>query len=363
MTRENISKAMDDISDKYLMEALDGITDVKTEKPCEEIQMRTAKETLFPVKHINRRKLSTVLIAAVLIFALGITAYAVGSRILMLISNEGSDTAVNFSKVDDGYIQLGTWLPTAIPDGYEMTFISEPFDGEQNIVYTNADEDTIRFAYAVAGHFSEAYMSNIIQEEAVSISGCEGILYTQENGQNLFWTNDLSGIGYSLNTTNKDIDLLNIAESVVASDEELIPTLHEGTDVALKELGDFSPAAIPAAYEKVEVVGSPKTEGGDWYGYVRKIYTDTVGNKTVSLNYETYFLEDNEKPSAEDVLVTFGIKGTAVTVYGNPGILSKDGMTVCWVDMEQQLKYTMTADTISGDSLVELANSVCSNHK
>lgn len=47
MTRENISKAMGDISDKYLMEAMDGIDDNVTEKPGKVIQMRNAGVKFF----------------------------------------------------------------------------------------------------------------------------------------------------------------------------------------------------------------------------------------------------------------------------------------------------------------------------
>lgn len=69
MTRKNISNAIGGISDKYLIEAMEGMSDSVTENPGEVIEMKPRKSFAF-------RKAASIAIAACLVLGLCTTAYA-----------------------------------------------------------------------------------------------------------------------------------------------------------------------------------------------------------------------------------------------------------------------------------------------
>lgn len=349
MTRKNISNAMSAISDKYLIIAMDGMADTVTNNPGEVHKMKSRNIFTF-------KKVTQIAFAACLILALSITAFAVGSRILMKLQKSGTDISVNYDAVDDAFIGLGTWVPAEVPEGYEIDFVSDPFYGNQVINYRNANGNTIHFEYAKAGQFGETTIKNVISEEDVSIHDCTGKLYHHENGHNLFWTSDLDGIGFWINTDDVSINLVAIAESVERTDTALVPSFSEGVTLALEELGDFTPALVPDTYASVSVTGSPSGDG--WYAYVRKSFTDEVNNKSIFLSYETYCAEDGSELTAEEVLATFNVVGTDVTVNGMPGILNKSSSTVYWADVENHLSFMVSADDMQAGELLNLANSV-----
>lgn len=303
----------------------------------------------------SNRRFTKVMLTAVLVLALAVTAYAAGSRIVMKLQGNDSNVSVNYGTVDNDFISLGNWLPTALPDGYEIDFVSDPFYGEQNVVYTNTAGSTIRYSYAKAGSFDETYLENILSQQDVQIGGSAGKLFNQSTTRNLFWTNDLAGIGFALYTDDLNVDLVAVAESVAESDTALVPTFRQEAETAVSELGDYTPV-VPEDYASVSVTGAPVGDG--WYGYVRKTFTDESANKTIFLSYETYAADDGSVMTADQVLATFNVSGKPVTVSGMPGILSDSGDMIFWADTANSLRFTLTADAIHGDALLELANSI-----
>ena len=69
MTGKNISEAIGGISDKYLLEAMDGMADTVTQNPGEVGNMKTRKRFTFG-------RMAGIAAAACLVLAMGITAYA-----------------------------------------------------------------------------------------------------------------------------------------------------------------------------------------------------------------------------------------------------------------------------------------------
>lgn len=308
----------------------------------------------YPVK----RKFTPMLAAAVLVFAFGVTAYAVGTRILMKVQRSGQSTLIHYDATDDAFIALGTWLPTRLPQGYAVSFVSDAFSGEQNIVYTNQTGSTLRYIYAKAGHFDEAILDHILSEEEVPVNGCAGKLYHQQNSQSLFWTNDLDGIGFCLYSDDLTLSLPEIAQSVAPAETPLQPTYGALVDVALEELGDYRFTVLPAGYTTLAVTGLPTTEGGGWYGYVEKNVANEATNKGILLAYETYQAADGSELTAEEVLALFNTPGTSVTVNGLPGILAKNKASLYWVDTAKHLRFTLIADELRGDALLAVAEGI-----
>lgn len=69
MTKENIAEAIGSISDKYLIEAMDGMADTMTQNPGEVIEMK-------PRKRFSFGRVVAIAAAACLVLSLGIIAYA-----------------------------------------------------------------------------------------------------------------------------------------------------------------------------------------------------------------------------------------------------------------------------------------------
>lgn len=69
MTREHISMAIGSISDKYLIEAMDGMADTVTQDPAEVYEMKTKKSLSFG-------RAAAIAAAACLVLSLGVIAYA-----------------------------------------------------------------------------------------------------------------------------------------------------------------------------------------------------------------------------------------------------------------------------------------------
>lgn len=73
MTREHISEAIGNISDKYLIEAMDGMTDTVTRNPSEVCEMKTRKR-------LSLGRAVAIAVAACLALCVGVIAYATDFR-------------------------------------------------------------------------------------------------------------------------------------------------------------------------------------------------------------------------------------------------------------------------------------------
>ena len=303
------------------------------------------------------RNLSAASVAAVLTLTIAVTAFAAGLiRIVLKTQNWGNYSEISFEAADESYVDFKPYLPESMPEGYERTFVSDSISGSQTIHYTNEAGKTVIFVYGKPDTM-DLSLNNIESRDKVKVGGHEGILYTCANSRTLLWTDEEQGIGYDLYTDDLSVDLLIIAESVAEQESPLVPTRAESTEQALSELGDFAVSELPEGYTEAGVSGAPTSEGGGWYGYVRRKYENAETNSIVTFFYETYRLGDGEENTAENVLTRFDA-GSPLEVNGFNGSISTDGTSVYWVDTERSVVFGISSEAITGEELIAMANSV-----
>ena len=78
----------------------------------------------------------------------------------------------------------------------------------------------------------------------------------------------------------------------------------------------------------------------------------------ISFSYETCRLADGKENTAENVLALSGFDGSEVEVNGLPGLISADGTRIAWVDTERSMTFHIYSETVTGEELYALANSV-----
>lgn len=278
---------------------------------------------------------------------------------------------VEFEEVHDVFIELGSWYPQEIPEGYTMTFVSDgaPYQN-QTIKYENEAGDEIRYWIYIADPASGSEIYDIVSKTDVEINGQDGILYEQAgNSRTLVWINEKQGFGFKLNTTDSDVDLIAMAEST-AEGEPLTPSRSEETKQAIAELGDFSPTYLPEGFEEQGVQASPLSAGGGWYSYVRKWYVNKAENTQIYFEYETYVIvtEDGYTDDAKTVcsfwipgcdILRGIIVGDEVEINGMYGIAS--GNHIAWADPETHRVFHLTSEDILGDDLLKVAQSIIEN--
>ena len=275
---------------------------------------------------------------------------------------------VNFDEVTDVYIELGSYYPQEIPEGYEIVFVSDAAYQQQSIEYEDASGNGITYTIYIPDTASNIEVYDIVGKTNVSINGQDGILYEQSTGyRTLVWIDAKQGFGFSLRTNDADVDLLAMARST-AEGEALIPSHSDKTDEAVAELGDFSPEYLPDGYEERDVLGSPIADGGGWYSYVRKWYVNKAENKEIYFEYETYAIatEDGYTDDAKTVC-SFFIPGYArgIAVYEEVEINGMFGLAtenhVVWADPETHRVYHLTSEDVIGEELLKVAQSIQEN--
>ena len=335
-------------------------------------------------KYSNTRRSAGVkriwMVAAIIALA----TVLMGSAIAALVSLKTGDVKVmdennelhegekvEFEEVHDVFIELGSWYPQEIPEGYTMTFVSDgaPYQN-QTIKCENELGDEIRYWIYIADPASGSEIYDIVSKTDVEINGQDGILYEQAgNSRTLVWINEKQGFGFKLNTTDSDVDLIAMAEST-AEGEPLTPSRSEETKQAIAELGDFGPTYLPEGFEEQGVQASPLSAGGGWYSYVRKWYVNKAENTQIYFEYETYVIdtasgyEDNAKTVCSfwipgcDILRGI-IVGDEVEINGMYGIAS--GNHIAWADPETHRVFHLTSEDILGDDLLKVAQSIIEN--
>ena len=278
---------------------------------------------------------------------------------------------VEFEEVHDVFIELGSWYPQEIPEGYTMTFVSDgaPYQN-QTIKYENEAGDEIRYWIYIADPASGSEIYDIVSKTDVEINGQDGILYEQAgNSRTLVWINEKQGFGFKLNTTDSDVDLIAMAEST-AEGEPLTPSRSVETKQAIAELGDFSPTYLPDGFEEQGVQASPLSAGGGWYSYVRKWYVNKDENTRIYFEYETYVI-DKDAGYTDDAktVCSFWIPGCdilrgimvgeEVEINGMYGIAS--GNHIAWADPATHRVFHLTSEDILGDDLLKVAQSIIEN--
>lgn len=276
---------------------------------------------------------------------------------------------INFDKVHDVFIELGSYYPQEIPDGYTMTFVSDgaPLQN-QTIQYEDDLGNYISYWIYIADSASSVEIYDIVKKTNVDINGQEGILYEHgDNRQTLVWINREQGFGFALKADNRDVDLLKMAKST-AEGEPLVPSRSEETKIAIEELGDFAPTYLPDGFEEQGVQASPLSAGGGWYSYVRKWYVNKAENTQIYFEYETYSIdtesgfEDNAK-----TVCSFFIPGyeRGIAVYEEVEVNGMFGLTtehhVVWADPAVHKVFHLYSEDITGDELLKVAQSITEN--
>lgn len=325
------------------------------------------------MQHKNwKRTIRNLLIAAAIISALSITAYAaVNARIrLEVTKRQGNEAAeqvsegtyeveLDFQRTGDAYIEMGAYYPQEIPEGYQLSFVSDPAMGMQNLVYENAaGEEAFRFIMQLGSDGGQVNLDHIKKEEQVTIHGCPGTLYCHERGtQTVVWQDEAQGFGFVLLGNEPGLDMLSIAESV-GPGEPLTPTLAAGYDTALSQLGDYRITALPDGFRQTDFMASPLEDGGGWYAYVRRWYGDKVStDNTIYFAYEHFTLEsDPSVENAPETIIEYWGGGEPTTILGMPGAVQDGG--IIWVDWDEQVVFSLCASNRTSQELLALAESI-----
>lgn len=345
-------------------------------------QSSLKKQEDMKMSHKSTKKLlRNLMIAAVITALLSVTAYAVVNERIRLKTTkyqfseivpdaptDNYNVEIDFQRTTNEYLELGSVYPQSIPDGYTLSFVSDKALGMQNIVYADSNgKEAIRFIAQLGCDGGQIELMNVKSEEAVTIGDCTGTLYRYGTGsQAIVWQNEEQGIGFTLLTQipNLDIDLLAIAQSV-GPGEPLTPTLSAGYDTALAELGDYRITALPDGFTETDFMASPLENGGGWYAYVRRWYSDKVTtDNTIYFEYEHFTLTSDEPTNhptepvdetPETVIANMG-GGEAVTILGMPGAIHDD--CAIWVDWNAQVAFQIKAPGRTAEEVLALANSV-----
>ena len=366
-----------------LFSAIGGVESTRLQRTELSVQpSRTPEEE--PNMHPRSFKKLTrnLLIAAAVLALLSVTVYAASvARIRLEVTKsqqqepvteetptESCNVEIDFQRTTNEYLELPSCYPQLIPEGIEIGFVSDASLGFQRIVYQDeAGEFAFDFTAELGSDGLQRYLENVVNEEAVTVCGCPGTIYTTEDGsRTIVWFQEAQGVGYTMYFADPTLDILAIANSV-AQGEPLTPTRASGTQKALEELGDYRITALPEGFQQTDFMASPLEDGGGWYAYVRRWYGDTVTTEgTIYLEYESFRLvsdepEDSSHPlpdvenTPETVIAMYG-GGEPTELCGMPGAI-QEGQAV-WVDWEAQVCFRIIASGRSADEVAALAQSV-----
>lgn len=335
-------------------------------------------------KYSNTRRSAGVkriwLVAAVIALATVLMGSAIAALVSMnvddvkVITEDGEiheGEKVDFEKVHDVFIELGSWYPQEIPVGYTMTFVSDGVPSQrQNIIYKNDAGKEIWYTIYIGASVSDVEVYDIVIKTEVEINDQDGILYEQTGDyRTLVWINEEQGYGFRLSTDDTDVDLIPMAEST-AEGEPLTPSRSEETKQAIAELGDYSPTYLPEGFEEQGVQASPLSAGGDWYSYVRKWYVNKAENTQIYFEYETYVI-DTESGYTDDArticsffipgcdILKNEIVGEEVEINGMYGLAI--GNHIAWADPETHVVYHLSSEDVIGEELLKVAQSIIKN--
>lgn len=257
---------------------------------------------------------------------------------------------------EDIYVAFEPWYPQVIPNGYEITYVSDKMYGEQAIQYINAEGEAIQFIlYYNLGSWPRGYEGNQKPEE-VNINGSVGYLVRNEQAKALYWVNEEKGFGFVLKT-GANVDILEMARSVAPGPE--LPATNAGkTDEALKQLGDYRITVLPEGMREDGVAGWPKENADDWYSYVRRRYACPADNRQIAMEYSTYVLQDAS--IQEIACMIAGENAKPMMINGCTGAYSEyEGhTTVVWLDEGSGLSFKLFSDDFSTTELIEIARSI-----
>lgn len=281
---------------------------------------------------------------------------APGEPLQVSASYLGPDYTIEFTQEPSDYVGWEPVYPQDVPEGYTVSFVSDPAYGEQQIEYQNALGERMVFTlYFRLGQWSKQF-DGMGQPETVDINGKTG--YLVEN--RLIWTDEARGFGFSLQSSG-GVDLVAIAESV-GPGPELTPTNADKTEQALQQLGDYQITNLPEGMVEEGLAGWPLESADDWYSYVRRWYVIRKTNRAVYFEYETYVSDCASPEEVAKLSVGYGVPSEIVTVSGCTGVMAQDGdnATVAWVlrDAAKGTMFRLYSTDFSAEELLEIAGSV-----
>lgn len=272
----------------------------------------------------------------------------------------GPDYTIEIDQEGSGYVQWEPVYPQELPEGYSVSFVSDPAYGEQSIRYKNAEDGWIYYTlYFRLGQWGRQF-DGMGQPEQVDINGHVGY----RSGNSLVWTDEARGFGFAL-SADEGVDVLAVAKSV-GPGPELRPTYADKTEKALEQLGDYQITALPEGMVEDGLTGCPLEDGGGWYSYVRRWYISTKTNAEIYFEYESYITDPGDSPTVEEALRMFIGEGDnpvqMVTVNGCSGASLEDdsGNSVVWLMGEpaKGTKFRLISLDFSVGELLEFAESV-----
>lgn len=309
------------------------------------------------LSHAGRRVL-TLALAAALLLALGVTAYALGVRIIFreepMLIDDKAYTSVHFDATDHAPVFLGVWELSQVPDGF-LPVKNYYTNSEARTDYNNKAGDIISLIYQKAGHLDAYFDQPILFQEDVSINGNPGRLYVVDNGWSyLFWTHAERGIGFQLSVKG-DYSLLTLAESVFETD--VYPPMDDNTIQALAELGDWQPV-LPEGYTELVTYGM----SGD-FAYLCRTFSNEK-HYEIQLNYEKAVSDLEGYVSyyrSEDA--GYGvIRFSPVTINGMDGWLmeNEDGtpFRIVWLDSVENIEFQLSTNELDSKTLLDVAQSI-----
>ena len=275
---------------------------------------------------------------------------------------------INFDEVHDVFIELGSYYPQQIPDGYAIVFVSDALYQQQYIAYEDDDGNGIDYTIFIPDKASNVEIYDIASKSTVIINGQEGILYEETSGyRTVVWTDGDQGYGFELCTGDQNVDLIAMARSV-GEGEPLIHSRVDKTEEALQELGDFSPKYLPEGFEELGVLGSPIADGGGWYSYVRKWYVNKSENTRIYFEYETcHGVADEGNLHDAKTVCSYFIPGyeRGVAIYEEVEVCGMFALAteshIVWADPVLHKVYHLTSEDITGKELLKVASSVAEN--
>ncbi len=269
----------------------------------------------------------------------------------------GSDYSIELEQDDDTYVGWEPVYPQAVPDGYAITFVSDPAYGEQMIQYENAAGEEMSYTvYFRLGQWGRQF-DGMGQPQQVDINGNLGYLA----GNSLIWTDAAKGFAFTL-TAGDAVDLIAVAKSVGIG-PELKPTFADKTAQALEELGDYRITALPAGMVEDGLTGFPLEDGGDWYSYVRRWYFNPKTNQNIYFEYESYVTDCSNMEDVARMRIGTGENPVQMkTIQGCTGATLQNSENACVVWLvgtpEKGTSFRLYSDHFTVEELLTIAESV-----
>lgn len=161
---------------------------------------------------------------------------------------------------------------------------------------------------------------------------------------------------------------ISLAGGVIAA---VLPKEPDTSTIqALEELGDYTPGYLPEGFEEQSVLGSPLGDGGGWYSYVWKNYTNEKADAKIFFEYKTYRIAthegyvDDAKTACSFMIpgsdILNGIvAGEEAEVNGMYALVGEHD--VAWADPDIHVVYHLHSTDVSGNELLRIAQSMRNN--